>query len=482
MVWVNSMWLISLVLSLTSALIATLLQQWARRYVETPHRPGEPKDRARVRSFLFHGTELYKMRFAVQIAPTLLHFSVYLFFAGLVVLFHTIDKNVAIAVDVSVGVFAAAYIVLSILPCLDVACPYRTPMSYILWYPLHAILSFAALCMCWLVDRLYECLVQHASNDEDMTYRRRTLVDWLESREKAARTHWRYFKDGLGESIINHATKMEGDGDRKIVARMFNLLAPGDKSKFLKLVASIPREKVLELIPLIESGRIVFQESLLILLRTCTAGAHITGLDEDVRKRSLLVCLDAVHHIAKAPSVPDLDSFLAKFADISLMRALWGDDDTAISVTSRSICALLAKKLVRVSATLEVSQQIWLHDITDETPGAIYDADFELRDRMNIKSFVYEVLSNYEGNLSTEDAKSFKETLGILLDVGADVNFDTNHSQDRIFSQVVIWRHQDNSERTHHVIGKLHTIFPFLFHHPPPPPPFHLPPLPQPLP
>ena len=36
MVWVNALWLISLVLSLTCALIATLLQQWARRYIETP--------------------------------------------------------------------------------------------------------------------------------------------------------------------------------------------------------------------------------------------------------------------------------------------------------------------------------------------------------------------------------------------------------------------------------------------------------------
>ncbi|KAF8476437.1 hypothetical protein DFH94DRAFT_634996, partial [Russula ochroleuca] len=129
MIWVNSMWLISLVLSLTSALIATLLQQWARRYVEMPNVPSEPNERARVRWFLFLGTESYKMRLAVQLAPTLLHLSVYLFFAGLVIVFHTINKNVSIAVDVSVGVFGLAYMALSLLPCLDVSCPYRTPMS-----------------------------------------------------------------------------------------------------------------------------------------------------------------------------------------------------------------------------------------------------------------------------------------------------------------------------------------------------------------
>ncbi|KAF8495877.1 hypothetical protein F5888DRAFT_1615292, partial [Russula emetica] len=132
MVWVNAMWMISLVLSITSALMATLLQQWARRYVETPKVPNEPNHRARVRWFLFDGTDVYKMRLLVEIAPTLLHLSVYLFFAGLVITFHTIHPKVAIAVDVSVGVFGVAYIMLSILPCLDVRCPYRTPMSYIL--------------------------------------------------------------------------------------------------------------------------------------------------------------------------------------------------------------------------------------------------------------------------------------------------------------------------------------------------------------
>ena len=241
MIWVNAMWLISLVLSLTSALIATLLQQWARRYVEMPDRPSDPNHRARVRSFLFLGTEIYKMRFAVQIAPTLLHLSVYLFFAGLVIVFRTINKTVAIAVEVAVGVFGVAYIALSILPCLDVRCPYRTPMSYFLWYPTHAILSFSAVCLRWLVELLHGCLVEPSLGDPT-TPTQRILVRWLESREEAVKTHWRYIKDGIGKSIINSAINAQG-GDRRIVTRLFNLLAMGDKSKLRKFAASIPRER-----------------------------------------------------------------------------------------------------------------------------------------------------------------------------------------------------------------------------------------------
>ncbi|KAF8487723.1 hypothetical protein F5888DRAFT_1931339, partial [Russula emetica] len=129
MVWVIILWLISLVLSLTCALIATLLQQWARRYIETPKSSNVLRHRARVRSLLLGGTKLYKIPLIVEMLPTLLHLSVYLFLAGLVITFHTINKKVAIAVDVAVGASGLAYITLSILPCLDVRCPYRTPIS-----------------------------------------------------------------------------------------------------------------------------------------------------------------------------------------------------------------------------------------------------------------------------------------------------------------------------------------------------------------
>src|SRR5258707_1129842 len=53
MIWVNAMWLISLVFSITSALITSLNQQAVRRYVETPWAPTEPNDRRRVHLLLF---------------------------------------------------------------------------------------------------------------------------------------------------------------------------------------------------------------------------------------------------------------------------------------------------------------------------------------------------------------------------------------------------------------------------------------------
>jgi hypothetical protein len=452
-IWANAMWLISLVLSLTSALIATLLQQWARRYVELPNRPSDPNHRARVRSFLFLGTEIYKMRFAAQIAPTLLHLSVYLFFAGLVIVFRTINNSVAIAVEVAVGIFGLAYIALSVLPCLDVRCPYRTPMSPFLWYPTHAILSFSAVCLRWLLELLHGCLVEPGLGDPTTPTQRR-LVRWLESRANAAKTHWGYFTDGIGKSIINSAINAQG-GDSMIVTRLFNLLAMGDKGKLRKFAASIPRDKVHSLIPSIKSRKIVLQEPLRILLQSCAEGS-IAGPDDEVRRRSLLVCLDAIHNIVKEPSVPDFNYVRVNLANIRLMRAWLNSSDTAIRLISRCICALLARQVFR--GQLEEQQIRWLQEVTGEQSHAIHDADSDTKNHMNLKSFVNGVLSIQEGDLATEDATSFEETLAILLDVEKDDNFDTNF-QIRL-SQEVDWIHQNDPEGSDDVVNKLRTMFP----------------------
>ncbi len=54
-VFVNSVWFLSLVLSLTCALITTLLQQWTRRYLRTIQRNYTPHFRAHIREYFFRG-------------------------------------------------------------------------------------------------------------------------------------------------------------------------------------------------------------------------------------------------------------------------------------------------------------------------------------------------------------------------------------------------------------------------------------------
>ena len=134
------------------------MQQWARIYIELPQPPSIPRERARVRSYLFLGMDRYFMHVVVEMAPTLLHLSVFLFYIGLVVFFFTIYKTVAIAILISVGIFGLAYLTLIILPCVDHSCPYRTPMSRLWWYLWHTSFSCVAPCLRSLLRQLHDFL------------------------------------------------------------------------------------------------------------------------------------------------------------------------------------------------------------------------------------------------------------------------------------------------------------------------------------
>ena len=54
-IWVNALWFLSLVISITCALLATLLQQWARRYIKVTQPRYSPHKRARIRAFFAEG-------------------------------------------------------------------------------------------------------------------------------------------------------------------------------------------------------------------------------------------------------------------------------------------------------------------------------------------------------------------------------------------------------------------------------------------
>ncbi|KAH9159998.1 hypothetical protein EDB89DRAFT_1801517, partial [Lactarius sanguifluus] len=122
---VNVLWFLSLVLSMNCALSATLMQQWARRYQELAQRPR----RGRMRAYIFDGISRFGMARAIATMPTLLHTSVFLFFAGLVEFLFPIYTPVAYTTLGCIVVFALAYGVLTILPNIYLNCPYATPLS-----------------------------------------------------------------------------------------------------------------------------------------------------------------------------------------------------------------------------------------------------------------------------------------------------------------------------------------------------------------
>ncbi|KAH9172703.1 hypothetical protein EDB89DRAFT_1807406, partial [Lactarius sanguifluus] len=130
---VNILWLLSLAISITCALLATLIQQWTRRYMALSYLHDMPHERARVRTFLFTGMEHFRMRQAVEAIPMLLHTSVFLFFAGLVDFFLLFNQTVAWVFIGWIGLFVSVYVAMTIIPNIIFSCPYHTPFTGLFW-------------------------------------------------------------------------------------------------------------------------------------------------------------------------------------------------------------------------------------------------------------------------------------------------------------------------------------------------------------
>ena len=128
---VNIYWLISLVCSLSAALLATLVQQWARAYMRIFQQSRNPLKAARIRLFLFEGAK--RLPSVAEFVPGLIHISLIHFLWGLGDIILHIDKTVFITTVVPVLVCVCLYFYCVFAPIWNHQSPYWTPFSPNIW-------------------------------------------------------------------------------------------------------------------------------------------------------------------------------------------------------------------------------------------------------------------------------------------------------------------------------------------------------------
>ncbi|KAJ7930716.1 hypothetical protein B0H13DRAFT_880975 [Mycena leptocephala] len=129
----NTLWFAGLGLSLSCALIATLVEQWTRDFIQGTEMRPSPMIRARIFSYLYFGIQRFGMHATVEFIPLLLHASLFLFFAGLVAFLLPINPVLTILAVALLGLITATYIYLTVLPIFFSDSPYRTPLSNVAW-------------------------------------------------------------------------------------------------------------------------------------------------------------------------------------------------------------------------------------------------------------------------------------------------------------------------------------------------------------
>ncbi len=88
-----------------------------------------PPERARIRAFFFEGVEKFLLPWVVEALPTLLHVSLFLFFAGLVVFICNVNLTIFKLVLSWVGVCTALYGCATFVPIFCHDSPYYTPLT-----------------------------------------------------------------------------------------------------------------------------------------------------------------------------------------------------------------------------------------------------------------------------------------------------------------------------------------------------------------
>ncbi|TDL23541.1 hypothetical protein BD410DRAFT_768877 [Rickenella mellea] len=133
-VTVNILWFLSLALALVSALSATMVEKWARNYLQLIERRTAPNKRARIRAYLYEGINTFRMTAVVETIPTLLHVSLFLFFIGFVIFLLPVELRVALPMLTVLIIGVILYAIITFLPMVYKNCPYQTPLSHTIWH------------------------------------------------------------------------------------------------------------------------------------------------------------------------------------------------------------------------------------------------------------------------------------------------------------------------------------------------------------
>ena len=129
----------ALTFSLSAALLAILVQQWVRDYMHIFQRYSDPLKSARMRQYLYEGSEGWYMPTAAEAVPGLLHVSLFLFFVGLADSTLNFNTTIGVTTTVPIGICGLLYIFTTLAPVIYPQSPYQTSFSGLLWYAIQKL-------------------------------------------------------------------------------------------------------------------------------------------------------------------------------------------------------------------------------------------------------------------------------------------------------------------------------------------------------
>ena len=128
----NILWFASLVESLSTAVFATLIQEWVRRYQVMTQPLYSPHKNARIRAFITRKGSLFILQNTVDILHAILHQSIFFFLLGLITFTSSGDRFVLVAIIIFIVLPVVLYLKFSLTPYSDPHSLFSTPISGLL--------------------------------------------------------------------------------------------------------------------------------------------------------------------------------------------------------------------------------------------------------------------------------------------------------------------------------------------------------------
>ena len=296
-VWVNALWFLSLVISLFCALLATLQQYWARRYLRRTYPQCAIHKRSRIRSFFAEGVDRFYLPFAVETIPALLHISMFLFLTGLVISLFSIHHAIAHVILAATVVCGFVYMVITVMPVFYHNSPYQSPLSALAWAISRKMAKISLSAVHYVVSLQKHTGFIQADSIASLTKRildckKRLSLSMAKAAEAAAdRQHWSIDARALSWTLDQSDEESEVEKFVAGLARFVRSRKVDDPMGMLK-----------EAITGSTLHHSLYREVTTLLINATRPGllANYKKLPDSVRMRRVVICLEALHFIPQA--------------------------------------------------------------------------------------------------------------------------------------------------------------------------------------
>ena len=217
-------------MSLTGALLAVFIQQWALSYIQATQAEHEytPRDRARIRTYHAEGLEKLHLHRVTRAVPILIHLSLFLFFSGLPVFLYHVNRTVFNVVVTWLAICVAGYACITLMPIFCYDSPYYSPLSSSIW---------------WFVTNTLFILYQLLSY---FLRRNSSVLQWY--RTHYAKSHLRWPSLGvMRKATTQFALHLKSEIDYRALSWMFSTLNDDDDfEQFFDALPSLCKSEALQ--------------------------------------------------------------------------------------------------------------------------------------------------------------------------------------------------------------------------------------------